>query len=70
MEKRKSDNGTQIIRQSSLKLLISWGETCNKCFELKELAAMNEVLTEYIEYGYSKEIGDRLEKIQQHLDSK
>ena len=70
MEKQKSDNGTQIIRQSTLKLLISSGETCNKCFELKELAAMNEVLTEYIEYGYSKSIGERFDKIQKHLDSK
>ena len=70
MERQKSSNGTQIVRQSSLKLLLQWGETCNKCFELKELTAMNEVMTEYIEYGYSKEIGDRFNKIQQHLDNK
>ena len=70
MERQKSENGTQIVRQSSMKLLLDWSKTCDKCLTLKELTAMNEVVTEYVEYGYSKSIGERLDKIQQHLDTK
>ena len=70
MERQKSSNGTQIVRQSSLKLMMNWAESCDKCLTLSELSAMTEVMTEYIEYGYSKEIGDRFNKIQQHLDNK
>lgn len=70
MEKQQSTQQTQIVRQSSLKLMLEWSNTCNKCLTLKELTAMTEVLTEYVQYGYSKEIGERLDKIEQHLNNK
>lgn len=60
----------QIATQSSLKLVLDWSNSCNKCLELKELVAITNVIVDYVEMGYTKELGNRLEKIQEHLDNK
>lgn len=60
----------QIASQSSLKLVLDWSTSCNKCLTLKELVAITNVIVDYVEIGYTKEIGERLEKIQEHLDNK
>lgn len=60
----------QIATQSSLKLVLEWGTSCGKCLELKELVAITNVIVDYVEGGYTKQIGERLEKIQEHLDNK
>jgi hypothetical protein len=60
----------QIATQSSIKLVLDWGTSCNKCLTLKELVGITNVIVDYVENGYTKEIGDRLEKIQEHIDNK
>ena len=60
----------QIATQSSLKLINEWSSTCGKCLTLKELCAVTNVIVDYVENGYSKEIGDRLDKIQEYLEHK
>jgi hypothetical protein len=60
----------QIATQSSLKLINEWSSTCGKCLTLKELVAITNVIVDYVEMGYSKELGDRLDKIQDHIDKK
>ena len=60
----------QIATQSSLRLVNDWANSCGKCLELKELVAITNVIVDYVEKGYSKELGDRLDKIQEHLDHK
>jgi hypothetical protein len=60
----------QIATQSSMKLILDWSNSCNKCLTLKELVAITNVVVDYVELGYSKELGDRLDKIQQHLEHK
>ena len=60
----------QIATQSSLKLVSDWSKNCNKCLTLKELCAITNVIVDYVENGYSKELGDRLDKIQDHIDKK
>ena len=60
----------QIATQSSLKLILDWSNSCGKCLTLKELVAITNVVVDYVEMGYSKELGDRLEKIQDHVDNK
>lgn len=60
----------QIASQSSLKLILDWSISCNKCLTLKELVSITNVMVDYVESGYSKEIGERLEKIQNYLDEK
>jgi hypothetical protein len=60
----------QIATQSSLKLILDWSISCDKCLTLKELVSITNVMVDYVESGYSKEIGERLEKIQNYLDEK
>ena len=59
-----------ISTQSSLKLVNDWATSCGKCLELVELVGITNVIVDYIENGYSKELGDRLRKVQEHLDNK
>jgi hypothetical protein len=51
-------------------MVLDWSNTCDKCLTLKELVGITNVMVDYVENGYSKEIGDRLDKIQEHLDNK
>lgn len=60
----------QIATQSSMKLVLEWANACDKCLTMKELVGMSVVIVDFVENGYSKEIGERLEKIQEHLDNK
>lgn len=70
MEKQKASKDTQIVRQSSLKLILEHSQTCNTCLTLKELVTMTECLREYVEYGYNKEIGTRFDKIEEYIKNK
>ena len=60
----------QIAAQSSLKLINEWSHTCGKCLTLKELVAITNVIVDYVEMGYSSEIGKRLDTIEEHLNNK
>jgi hypothetical protein len=60
----------QIAAQSSLKLINEWSTTCGKCLTLKELVAITNVIVDYVELGYSKELGNRLDIIEEHLNKK
>jgi hypothetical protein len=64
------NTGRQIASQSSLKLVLDWSISCEKCLTLKELVGITNVIVDYVEGGYTKEIGERLEKIQDHIDNK
>ena len=70
MTKEIRNQQTQIVVQSSLKLLLEWSKNCDKCLTLKELTGMTEVLVEYVQTGYSKDIGDRFDKIENYINSK
>jgi hypothetical protein len=59
-----------ITRQSQLKLVLDWSTSCNKCLTLKELVGITNVMADYVMNGYTKQIGDRLENIQEHIDKK
>jgi hypothetical protein len=60
----------QIATQSQLKLTLDWAVSCGRCLTLKELVSISVVLVDYVENGYSKEIGDRFEKIEDYLNNK
>tara|TARA_R110000868_G_C10638748_1_gene743930 strand:+ start:214 stop:417 length:204 start_codon:yes stop_codon:yes gene_type:complete len=60
----------QIATQSSLKLILDWSISCDKCLTLKELVSITNVMVDYVESGYSKEIGERLQTIQNYLEDK
>ena len=59
-----------IAVQSSLKLVNEWSGNCGKCLTIKELVRIADILSDFIVDGYSKELGDVLDKIQDHLDNK
>ena len=60
----------QIVAQSTLKLVNEWANTCGYCLDLKDLCGISRVVEEYVENGYSKELGDRLEKVDEYLKGK
>ena len=57
----------QIATQSSLKLVQEWSQSCGYCLDIKDLVGVSVVLVDYVENGYSKAMGERLEKIDSYL---
>ena len=60
----------QIVAQSSLKLVLEWSNTCGYCLDLKDLCGISRVIEDYVENGYSKELGERLEKVDEYTKGK
>ena len=60
----------QIVAQSTLKLVLEFSNTCGYCLTLKDLCGISRVIEEYIEQGYTKELGERLEKVDEYIKSK
>ncbi len=63
-------NQESIVRQSTLKFVGDYCRIIGTPMTLKEIVGITNVLTEYCQEGYSKEIGDRLDKIDKHIQSK
>jgi hypothetical protein len=59
-----------IATQSQLKMTQEWAQSCGYCLTLKELVTISVVLTDYVENGYSKEIGERLQSVEDYLKKK
>jgi hypothetical protein len=57
----------QIATQSSLKFVNDWATSCNQCLTLKEVISITNVIVDYVENGYTKEIGQRLTSIDEYL---
>lgn len=70
MEKKPQNQTRQIATQSQSKLILDWAGQNKKSLTLKELVAITNVMVDYVEFGYSKELGERLDSIQDHLDKK
>ena len=47
--------------------LNDWAISCNQCLTLKEIISITNVVVDYVENGYSKEIGERLSTIDNYL---
>ena len=65
-------NSTQdsIVRQSTLKFVGEYCRMIGTPLTLKEIVGITNVLTDYCQSGYSKEMGERLDKIDSHIQSK
>ena len=70
IDKMANNKERQIATQSSLKLVLEWSTSCEKCLTLKELVGITNVIVDYVENGYTAEIGKRLDAIQEHIDNK
>jgi hypothetical protein len=66
-----ANNNTQssIVRQSTLKLVVEYCRLIGTPLKMKEIVGITNVLTDYCENGYSKEMGERLSKIDEHIIS-
>jgi hypothetical protein len=65
----EKNRALSIARQSQIKIMLEHTSNCGICVDLKTLVAGAEVLADWVVNGYSKEIGNRCDRVQQHLDS-
>lgn len=65
--KTENSRDLKIAAQSNLKLINEWAANCGYCITLKEMVAICNVMNDYVEYGYSKELGDRLDSIDTYI---
>jgi hypothetical protein len=65
-------NSTQdsIVRQSSLKFVTEYCRTIGTPLTLKEVIGITNVITDFCQNGYSREISERIDKIDVHIQSK
>lgn len=70
--KMANQNTTQdsIVRQSSLKFVQDYQRTIGTPLTLKEILGITNVIVDYCQNGYSKDLGDRISKIDEHIQSK
>jgi hypothetical protein len=62
-------NQESIVRQSTLKFVGDYCRMIGTPLTLKEVVGVTNVLVDYCQNGYSKELGERLEKIDNHIKS-
>lgn len=63
-------NQESIVRQSTLKFVGEYCRMIGTPLTLKEIVGITNVLTDYCQNGYSKEMGERLENIDKHISKK
>jgi hypothetical protein len=63
-------NEESIVRQSTIKFVGEYCRVIGTPLTLKEIVGITNVLSDYCLNGYSKEIGERLDKIDSHIQSK
>lgn len=59
-----------IARMNQLTLVMNYLKQINLNLPLKDIVAINNVMTDYVMNGYSKKIGSRLDAIDKHIQSK
>lgn len=60
----------QISTQSNLKLVVEYMNSCDKCLSLVEIIQITTVLNDFVENGYSQQIKERFDKIDQIVFNK
>ena len=67
-----ANNTTQdsIVRQSSLKFVSDYTKVIGTPLTLKEILGITNVIVDYCQNGYTKEVGERISKIDEHIQSK
>jgi hypothetical protein len=63
-------NQSSIVRQSTLKFVGEYCRIIGTPLTLKEIVGITNVLVDYCEEGYNKELAKRLETIDEHLQKK
>jgi hypothetical protein len=63
-------NQEVICRQSSLKILMDYTKMIGTPLTLKEVVGVTNVLVDYCINGYSKELGERLDRVDDAIRAK
>ena len=69
-KKMANSTGKAIATQSQLKFVLDYSIHMDKKLSLKDIVSITNVLVEYVENGYTKELGDRIGKIDEYLEDK
>jgi hypothetical protein len=60
-------NQLSIIRQNQIRFVFDYSKGLGIDLTLKDIAAITNVMVDYCDNGYTKELGDRLTKIDELL---
>jgi hypothetical protein len=65
-------NNTQesIVRQSSLKFVQEYANNLGSSLTLKETFSVANVVADYCQNGWSKELGEKVEMLDKHIKDK
>lgn len=59
-----------IVRQSSLKFVQEYANGMQVSFSLKETFSLSNVVADYCQNGWSKELGEKVEILDKHIKDK
>ena len=68
MEKNTAQQN-QIIRQSQVKLVVDYFSLIGKKPQLSDVIKISSMMEKYITNGYSKELGENFEKVDEHINT-
>jgi hypothetical protein len=63
-------NQESIVRQSTLKFVGDYCKMIGTPLTLKEVVGVTNVLVDYCQNGYSKELGERLDRVDNAIRAK
>ena len=70
MSNYNSTTQDSIVRQSSLKFVQDYQRTIGCPLTIKEIMGITNVIVDYCQNGWSKELGDRVDNIDKFIQSK
>ena len=70
MSNYNSTTQDSIVRQSSLKFVQDYQRTIGCPLTIKEIMGITNVIVDYCQNGWSKELGSRVENIDKFIQSK
>jgi hypothetical protein len=70
MSDYKSTTQDSIVRQSSLKFVQDYQRTIGCPLTIKEIMGITNVIVDYCQNGWSKELGTRVENIDKFIQDK
>jgi hypothetical protein len=70
MSDYKSTTQDSIVRQSSLKFVQDYHRTIGCPLTIKEIMGITNVIVDYCQNGWSKELGGRVENIDKFIKEK
>lgn len=66
----KNTTQDSIVRQSSLKFVQDYQRTIGTPLTIKEIMGITNVIVDYCQNGWSKDLSDRVEKIDTFIQNK